>query len=103
MIDPKKCEYEDYFFDEQYRSEVYYFTYPKDFGEARFLPEHEYGRVVSMCVSLTVYDGGDYEMMMSPTVEEDENCLSDVDWVLLEYGVNYTYETVSELLKKMKR
>ena len=103
MIDPDRCEYEDRFFNEEDHSETYYFTYPKDFGEALFLPENEYGNVVGMCVALIVYDGGDYEIMMSPTVEEPENCFSDVDWTPLEYGVNYTYKTVSELLKKVKR
>ena len=106
MIDPEKCEFEESYDDADFGCTVYYFTYPTDWNEIRFCPEGEYiseygSRVFCMCVSLSVYGDDSVNLAMSPTVETGDS-LSDVDWRDLEYGVNYTDETVGKLLQKTK-
>ena len=97
MINVSKCEYEEYFRDEDNNCTVYYFIYPKDLGETEFYSEEDYGNVVSMCISLTMEDGGGFYMQMSPTVEEDD-VLTDVDWRSLYLDINYTEDTIQQLL-----
>lgn len=102
MIDSSKCKYRDSAGAPWGNALVLYFTYPKDFSEAVFEPEENYGNVVSMCValSLTKHGGGfDSRMMMSPTVEDGDSIM-DVDWVRLEDGRNYTEDTVYRLMRK---
>ncbi len=101
MIDASKCIYEEGFYEPDFSAHVYYFTYPKSMDEVEFEPESEYGNVLCMCISLTVYDNGEYSMMMSPTIEECDGFL-DVDWRDLIEGVNYTSSTIVELLAKTK-
>lgn len=100
MIDPNKCELEEYFEFPDMHETVFYFTYPVDFSEAVFAVPETYGNVVSMCVSLTVSGVNGYSLALSPTVEEGDS-IEDVDWVDLEKGRNYTEETVYALLKKV--
>lgn len=102
MIDPGKCEPEDYLDQPEFDCTTYYFTYPTDWNEIRFCPEGEYvseygGRVFCMCIVLSVYKNGGCAMSMSPTIEVGDS-LFDVDWRDLIYGINYTDETVQKLL-----
>lgn len=102
MIDANKCE-----FEESFRTDggvVHYFIYPKDLGEVRFHFDDEYNEndIVSMCISLTVDEEGNYYMQISPTVDEDD-ALLDIDWQDLHLGHNYTEDTVNILLDKVQR
>lgn len=101
MIDASKCEYEESYHEPDCQCDVHYFTYPKDLKECNFCQEKEYGNVLCMCISLSVYENGEYDMAMSPTVEEGDS-LMDVDWKDLDMGINYTEETISNLLNKVK-
>ena len=102
MIDVSKCEYEESYHDPDCRHDVHYFTYPKDLGECEFYSEEDYGNVFCMCISLTVYENGEYEIAMSLTIDEGDS-LIDVDWRYLHKGINYTEEMVPELLCRAKR
>jgi len=101
MIDPSKCEFEESVGEPCDAEWVFYFTYPKDFTEAVFEPEENYGNVFAMCVAVALMwqkDRYDYCMMMSPIVEDGDDII-DADWVDLDEGRNYTRDTVEELLK----
>ena len=102
MIDVSKCEYEESHHDIDCGCDVHYFTYPKDLGECEFYSEEDYGNVFCMCISLTVYENGEYNIAMSPTVDEGDS-LIDVDWRDLHEGINYTWEMIPELIRKTKR
>lgn len=97
MIDVSKCCFEECFTDEE--CTVFYFTYPKDMKETEFYSEEDYGNVVGMCISLSVYQFGDYCMAMSPTILEGDS-LIDVDWRDLFEGENYLPEFIPALLEK---
>ena len=99
MIDVSKAVHEDTFFDDNYGTRTFYFRYPKDMSLADFQPEKEYGTVVSMCIALEVDLAGRFVgMMASPTVEDEG--LYDVDWVDLDYCVQYDEGTINQLLRK---
>lgn len=102
MIDAGKCEYEEGFRDEDLGIDVFYFIYPKDLSETEFYPEEDYGVVVSMCISLTIFDGGDIMLQMSPSIQEEDR-LVDVDWRDLFDGENYTDTTIELLLDKTRK
>ena len=101
MIDLTKCEFEEHFRDDELETDVYYFIYPEPFELFRFDLEPT-DNVISMCISLSVYDYDDVTLQISPTVvEEDE--LSDVDWRGLCPGIDYDERTdVEMLLRKAK-
>lgn len=100
MIDVSKCTFEETYTDGECECDVYYFVYPKDFGE--LFPEEDYGNVVSMCLSLTVWSDGQTGLQISPTVEEGD-CLSDIDWRDLRLDIDYTEDTIQALLNLAKR
>ena len=97
MIDWRKCELEDAYAEEEYI--VYYFVYPKDLKEGPFDKVDE--PIISNCISLTIFRDGYYTLQMALTIEEGDS-ISDVDWRDLEYGVNYTDDTVVGLLRKVR-
>lgn len=110
MINPSACSFEEMYRNEDEGYTVFYFIYPKDMTETRFnlgLDEFTDDDVQSMCISVTVYDYGAYDMMMSPTViaKDDENgqLMLDIDWEPLESGVNYTHGTFMEIMKLVPR
>ena len=98
MIDVSKCEFDDYYANDEGEFDyiTYYFTYPVDFDEAGFCKD-DYENVVSMELSLT-YEGGDFYMEMSPTVETKEG-LTDVDWKELHENINYNLHTLVGLMQ----
>lgn len=99
MIDVRKCEYDESFSEEDFGCVIHYFNYPKDMDEIKFDDEKEYGNVVGMCISLSVYDNGIFDMQMSPTIETEEGgSFIDVEWRPMREGENYTEETVHALL-----
>lgn len=99
MIDPTKCEFDDYYHNPIDGSDTYYFTYPKDdYPFSGFLPFEEYGEVVSVCISLDIDCNGERWMMASPTIEEDCGT-SDVDWCGLVPGIDYDSTIELKLLK----
>lgn len=101
MIDPTKCEFEEYYHDPIDDADTYYFDYPVDDYHFRgFLPLEEYGDVVCVCISLVVFDGK-CEIMASPTVADGDS-LSDVDWCGLVFGIDYDDTIEQKLLQKGK-
>lgn len=100
MIDINKCEYEEMYRNAEEGFTVYYFTYPKDLSVREFDPEGSYeGCVCAMCISLTVYDDGEPDLQMSPTIEYEDGLL-DVDWRDLYEDVHYTSDMIPALIAK---
>lgn len=90
MLDATKCEFEEAFHDGEI-GDVYYFTYPKELGEeliGRVKPPEPGDKIVSMCVSLTMYGAGFFDLAISPTVENGDS-LSDMNWHDLYDGIHY--------------
>ena len=109
MIDPKKCVFEDAWDNRNSVTDpfiTYYFIYQVDWEELdAWNGVSEFGEdgatreaVVAMCVSLQIHELWGISMALSPTVESDEGDRSDVDWAELVPDVNFTKETVLQLV-----
>ena len=99
MIDISKCVFTDsYRSDEGHDS--YYFDYPTDLTLANFDLEPD-DNVVSMCIRLDVFDSGEHELCISPTVEEEDSYV-DVDWNYLYENVHYVRQDIVKLLEIVK-
>lgn len=99
MIDAEKCTFEEMFNTDEGET-VYYFIYPAEAGmnETEFITDKNEADIVGTCLSLTVYDGGCY-IQLSPSILKDE-MISDVEFRDLYPGVNYTEDTVAQLIAK---
>lgn len=101
MLDAAKCEFEEAFHDGEI-GDVYYFTYPKELGEeliGHVEPPEPGDKIVSMCVSLTMYGAEVFDIAISPTVESGDS-LSDMDWHDLYDGIHYDGSSVPKILLK---